>query len=91
MEQGGVTKLQTPTGEIVTIATGRGTQYPEYVNVVVVWEAKGYKVMRTSENMFLIPGVTSAKNRGRRPLPGLGGKGKGGQGQCHFFKIYSWA
>ena len=56
MEQGGVTKLQTPTGEIVTIATGRGTQYPEYVNVVVVWEAKGYKVMRTSENMFLIPG-----------------------------------
>ena len=65
-DNNGITKLSTVGGkeaELISLATGRCDQNPQKVTVAVIWEAEGYETLRSSEDMFLIPGIASIKDK----------------------------
>ena len=65
-DNNGITKLSTAGGkeaELISVATGRCDQNPQKVTVAVIWEAEGYETLRSSEDMFLIPGIASIKDK----------------------------
>ena len=45
------------------MTTGRCDQNPQRVTVAVIWEVEGYESLRSKEDMFLIPGIASIKDK----------------------------
>ena len=65
-DDNGVITLSTFGGEeaeLISVTTGRCDQNPQRVRVAVIWEAKGYETLRSKEDMFLIPGIASIKDK----------------------------
>ena len=65
-DNNGVIKLSTAGGkeaELISVTTGRCDQNPQRVTVAVIWEAEVYESLRSKEDMFLIPGIASIKDK----------------------------
>ena len=65
-DNNGVIKLSMAGGkeaELISVTTGRYDQNPQRVTVAVIWEAGVYESLRSKEDMFLIPGIASIKDK----------------------------
>ena len=65
-DNNGVIKLSMAGGkeaELISVTTGRCDQNPQRVTVAVIWEAEVYESLRSKEDMFLIPGIASIKDK----------------------------